>query len=104
MSGIEESINRYTSGILRDRVFAALRAAGLDPAAFNASALREADQFHTGGLEATRFVAQEMNLASGTRVLDVGSGLGGPARYFAALGALVTGSMSPPNSWSSPRN
>lgn len=91
MSGIEESINRYTSGILRDRVFAALRGAGLDPAAFDAAALREADQFHTGGLEATRFVASALGVRAGTSLLDVGSGLGGPARYFASLGAQVTG-------------
>lgn len=32
-----------------------------------------------------------MGIGLGTRVLDVGSGLGGPARHFASLGATVTG-------------
>lgn len=91
MNSIEPSFDRYTSGTLRDRVFAALRSAGVDPQAFKATDLREADHFHTGGLQATSFVANSLGLGAGTRVLDVGAGLGGPARCFAMRGALITG-------------
>jgi ubiquinone/menaquinone biosynthesis C-methylase UbiE len=50
------------------------------------------DQFHVGGLEATRELASQMNLRPGLRLLDVGCGIGGPARYFAAeRGCQVTG-------------
>jgi len=42
------------------------------------------DEFHVGGLDATQELAAQMDLQPGLRVLDVGSGIGGPARYFGA--------------------
>jgi SAM-dependent methyltransferase len=42
------------------------------------------DQFHTRGLAATKAMAAALNPAPGSRILDIGSGLGGPARYLAA--------------------
>src|SRR6266851_3118301 len=54
--------------------------------------LAAVDEFHVGGLEATQELAKHMELRPGLRLLDVGSGLGGPARYFAAEhGCKVTG-------------
>ena len=41
------------------------------------------DQFHSGGLQATVTLAQRVNLQAGMRVLDVGGGVGGPARLIA---------------------
>ena len=38
------------------------------------------DQFHGGGKTTTVRLARLAKLSSGTRVLDVGGGLGGPAR------------------------
>lgn len=50
------------------------------------------DEFHVGGLAATRELATELQLAPGATVLDVGSGLGGPSRFLAATyDAHVTG-------------
>ncbi len=40
------------------------------------------DQFHIGGAAATRRLADRLSLAPGANVLDVGSGLGGPARLL----------------------
>lgn len=91
MRETDEVIKRYSSGMLRDRVHAALRAAGHEPEVLTASDLGEADHFHLGGRAATEFVAQNLRIGLGTRVLDIGSGLGGPARYFASHGAVVTG-------------
>lgn len=91
MSDTEQSISRYTSGDLRTRLHAALRNAGKDPTVLLPGDLGEADHFHTGGLAATAAVAAALGIGLGTRVLDVGAGLGGPARYFASLGAVVTG-------------
>jgi sarcosine/dimethylglycine N-methyltransferase len=42
------------------------------------------DQFHTRGLAATADLATTAEVSCETRVLDVGSGLGGPARFLAA--------------------
>ena len=41
------------------------------------------DQFHFGGLAATAAFAGLVGIVEGSRVLDAGSGLGGPSRYLA---------------------
>ncbi len=68
------------------------RGEGKDPEELTAGDLAAVDEFHVGGLEATQELAKQMELRAGLRLLDVGSGLGGPARYFAAEhGCRVTG-------------
>jgi ubiquinone/menaquinone biosynthesis C-methylase UbiE len=50
------------------------------------------DQFHTRGLAATAELAKLAGITADMRVLDVGSGVGGPARFLAATcGCRVTG-------------
>ena len=50
------------------------------------------DQFHTRGLAATAELAKLAGITAGMSVLDVGSGVGGPARFLAATyGCRVTG-------------
>lgn len=50
------------------------------------------DQFHTRGLAATAELAALTGITANMSVLDVGSGLGGPARFLAATyGCRVTG-------------
>ncbi|MFC9645685.1 SAM-dependent methyltransferase [Streptomyces mirabilis] len=54
--------------------------------------LHGVDEFHIGGHAATRELAEHLELRAGLRVLDAGSGLGGPARHLAQhAGADVTG-------------
>jgi SAM-dependent methyltransferase len=73
-------------------VDAAMTRAGLGEGPIEWSALAPIDEFHTGGLAATREVVAALDPAAGDRVLDVGSGLGGPARLIAAQrGCDVTG-------------
>lgn len=58
----------------------------------DARALAPLDQFHMGGLVATRVLAECAGVFRGVQVLDAGAGLGGPARHLAATyGAQVTG-------------
>src|SRR5437870_5046544 len=53
--------------------------------------LAPADHFHGGGKPATDRLARTARLGPGMRVLDVGGGLGGPARTLAAqYGCQVT--------------
>jgi SAM-dependent methyltransferase len=50
------------------------------------------EQIHVGGSRETDILARVAGVNAGTRVLDVLSGLGGPARHLArAYGATVTG-------------
>ena len=62
----------------------------LDPV--RAGRLAALDQFHVGGVRASRRLAGRAKIGHGQRVLDVGSGLGGPARLLVdETGADVTG-------------
>jgi cyclopropane fatty-acyl-phospholipid synthase-like methyltransferase len=82
----------YNSGPLGPRVQAALAAAGLDSPSVSFEAFGPIDEFHVGGLEATRELARALAPEPGASVLDLGSGLGGPARLLAAeCGSDVTG-------------
>lgn len=74
----------YTRRGLEETILRAAARMGLDPDRLNAIDLAPADEFHVGGLDATRELAAQMELEPGMRILDVGSGIGGPARFFAA--------------------
>ena len=45
------------------------------------SDLTALDQFHAGGMKTTAQLMSALDLSRGLRVLDIGSGLGGPARF-----------------------
>jgi SAM-dependent methyltransferase len=82
----------YRQGRLEESILAAVEREGKDPEKLAAADLSAVDEFHVGGIEATQELAKHMELRAGLRVLDVGSGIGGPARYFAAQhGCRVTG-------------
>lgn len=61
-----------------------LAQSGLDHGPVTVDQLASLDQFHAGGIGFTRRLAALGGLATGMRVLDVGGGLGGPARTLAA--------------------
>lgn len=82
----------YSSGSLQQRLNAALIEDGVDPAHPQLEALAPYDQFHGRGLEATEEIAAMLKVARQDHLLDVGSGVGGPARIFAhRFGCRVTG-------------
>jgi ubiquinone/menaquinone biosynthesis C-methylase UbiE len=77
---------------LQARLDAALGDDGADPAQPTLEALAPYDQFHGRGVEATEEIAALMQALPDEHWLDVGSGIGGPARYFAVrCGVRVTG-------------
>ena len=92
MSSEAAVAGHYGRGRLEEMILAAVAREGKDPEKLTAGDLAGVDEFHVGGLEATRELAKQMDLRAGLRLLDVGSGIGGPARYFAAEhGCAVTG-------------
>jgi SAM-dependent methyltransferase len=80
-----------TSGLLA-RLESALRSDGIDPAHPTIEALAPYDQFHGRGLEATEDIAALVAVRPTDHLLDVGSGLGGPARWLSTrFGCRITG-------------
>ena len=84
-----ESIGLYTN---LDRIASGLAGLGIGPAdPIAPEQLFPLDQWHYHGTAAIDAAARLLALGPGRRVLEVGSGLGGPARYLAhAVGCQVT--------------
>jgi SAM-dependent methyltransferase len=86
--------SHYGRGGLLDRLLAALVADGADPQHPTVTTLAPYDQFHGRGLDATRDIADQLaaRIHADQHLLDIGCGIGGPARYFAQrFGCRVTG-------------
>jgi arsenite methyltransferase len=93
MADLSTGIQRhYGSTAIVHRVLKAVEDSGQDVSRLTAEMLYPFDQLHGRGLVATRENAAKLNLDASMRVLDVGSGVGGPARYMAqTFGCRVTG-------------
>lgn len=85
-------VEHYATTELLARLEVALRADGADPAHPTIEALAPYDQFHGRGLEATEDMAALVVVRPVDHILDVGSGLGGPARWLSTrFGCRVSG-------------
>ena len=93
MSETTDSVARhYAVGDIMDKIHSGLRQAGKDLASLTLDDLSGIDAFHTRGRESTVELAELAGLTPQDRVLDVGCGLGGSARFLAdRYGCHVTG-------------
>ena len=93
MSDIKEVHQaEYAAPNLGERIVSALIDAGIPPAKWTPEILGPADQIHGGGLQQTQAHAALVDITPNMHLLDIGCGIGGPARYFAtAYGCKVTG-------------
>ena len=82
----------YSRDDLVMRLKTALREADLDGKQLSSEDLAPLDQFHSRGIAATVELGRQIAPTPETKVLDLGSGLGGPSRYLAATyGCHVSG-------------
>ena len=90
---LEQAVARhYAHGTLEETILNALAAAGKDVNRLTPKDLAPVDEFHIGGRQATIAFAEQFGPRPEMRLLDIGCGLGGAARYFAdAHGCRVTG-------------
>ena len=84
--------DHYGATGLTERLKTALMALGPEDQRLTPEQLGALDQFHTRGLAATAELAELAGITADMSVLDVGSGVGGPARFLAAThGCRVIG-------------
>jgi ubiquinone/menaquinone biosynthesis C-methylase UbiE len=82
----------YANADLLDRMVDALAKMGEDPDNPSAEAVATLDQMHVRGDAATMELQDALGIAPDDSVLDVGCGIGGPARALAGrIGCPVTG-------------
>lgn len=92
MTAASRISEHYSRSNLLERLRAALREEGIDPDHPTVVQLAPFDHFHGRGLEATEELANALSVSASDRILDIGSGIGGPARYVAErFGCRVTG-------------
>jgi SAM-dependent methyltransferase len=84
--------SQYGQSNLIGRIYKALAGVGKDLENLSLDDLAEFDQLHGGQRAGTRALANLVGLQPGMSVLDIGSGLGGPARTLASeYGCQVVG-------------
>ena len=87
-----EIIEHYQGSNLYESIVDGLRKAGLNMDNLSPENLSAADEFHIGGTEATDFVCDKVGDFAGQKLLDVGCGIGGPARFISnRMGCEVVG-------------
>ncbi len=93
MISMQEGVSRdYSAYDVLPRIRAGLQAMGRDPDRIEPADLKAVDEFHIGGAEATDTLLAALDIQPGMEVLDIGCGIGGPARLIALRsGAKVTG-------------
>jgi cyclopropane fatty-acyl-phospholipid synthase-like methyltransferase len=84
MNPYRESINEhYTRDNLGNHILTAYENAGKDIHALTREDISTFEEFHIRGRVATRELGELAGLTEGMRVLDIGCGVGGPARTLA---------------------
>src|ERR1700755_3040173 len=82
---------QYSTGVSRPNIERALVDAGLNLDSLAPADLGPLEDFHTMGRIATHQLVDLLDITSEQKVLDAGSGIGGPARFVAdKCGCLVT--------------
>ncbi len=82
----------YANHGIAERILSAVRATLPPGTPLTADLLAPADQLHGRGLDATKELAALLDPRPGEHILDIGSGVGGPARWIAShFSCRITG-------------
>jgi len=89
----EQSISdHWGTGDVFGRIMKAMDAASISPDAVTVEQMAAVDHFHARGFPATIELADSLPIQVGHHLVDIGCGLGGPARYLAErFGCRVSG-------------
>jgi ubiquinone/menaquinone biosynthesis C-methylase UbiE len=93
MNNLNESIlNQYSTSNLFDSIRNALLKTNKNLDELTTKDLAPVDFFHIRGYHSTKELAERCEISSELRILDIGCGIGGSARFLATLyGCFVTG-------------
>ncbi len=83
MSDARSISDHWGTGDVFARILDAMKTAGIDPEKLTVQQLAPVDHFHARGFAATKELADVLPIRPGDRLVDIGCGLGGPARYLA---------------------
>ena len=83
MSDAQSISDHWGTGDVFARIMEAMQAAGINPDTVTIEQLAPVDHFHARGFPATVDLADALPIRAGDRLVDIGCGLGGPARYLA---------------------
>jgi cyclopropane fatty-acyl-phospholipid synthase-like methyltransferase len=84
--------DHWGQGDVYGRIIDAMRAAGISPDTVTVEQLTPVDHLHARGFPATVELADKLPIRKGQHLVDIGCGIGGPARYIATrFGCTVSG-------------
>lgn len=92
MPGSKSISEHWGTGDVYARIMKAMEAASISPDAVTVEQLAPLDHFHARGFPATVELADALPIQPGHHIVDIGCGIGGPARYLAQrFGCRVSG-------------
>lgn len=89
---VQDVSQQWGEGGVLNRILDALQASGISAANASVETLAPLDHFHARGFQATKELADLLPVRPRDHLVDIGCGVGGPARYFAhRFGCRVDG-------------
>ena len=92
MTDTQTIADHWGTGDVYGRIMQAMEAASISPDSVTVEQMAAVDHFHARGFPATVELADALPIEAGHHIIDIGCGLGGPARYMAErFGCRVSG-------------
>jgi SAM-dependent methyltransferase len=92
MTAKNSDSHQWASGDVYGRILDAMKAATISPQTVTVEQMAAVDHLHASGFAATVELADTLSVKAGDHLVDIGCGVGGPARYMAKrFGCSVSG-------------